>query len=399
MATPPTNTQRAPFDVGLSEISGSTVRQIREDFKDLEGINTVLPGLIGTRSGGVYLSEGYKHEWIKSRLMPHEVALSSAFTAASDTTLTLADANVVMDGQILFHGNQAFYVTSHASDTVINVTKSYLGTTAVNIASGQNIAIGLPHSLDTDSFPEGVKGRGTTTFNYPMVILEKLSESDLRSSLVSYLTRRENDLEHSMSAKRKELDKQLEVQLIYGIKQQPTDANRGSFDGIRSIVTTNVTAMNDRLDPSALFDMLDTIRVADDKGMNTLVAVGKMNMKRVWNALWRKEYGQTASVDQSSINVNLKVDKIMTDWGDLEFLVCDQMPEGELWLIDPADMALVEVQTQSGSGWMEHTWDESVLQKRGKELGVSNVLTFEVGHDERHGRITDITMTGYPGLM
>ena len=187
MAVRPPNTQRNEFRVD-EQIAGTIVRQIDTEFKELHGIKTVLPKLFGYGSS-VYLSEGYEHEWIMDELLPHFVELADDFTAANDTTLVLEDANMVMPGQLLAVGDQMFRVESHVNDTTVNVTKSYAGTTAANLTAGAELAILLPDALDNEQFAEAIKGRGEIVHNTPMQIQEAWTQTDLRSSTRSYLTR------------------------------------------------------------------------------------------------------------------------------------------------------------------------------------------------------------------
>jgi hypothetical protein len=388
---PPAETQRVAFNVGLDEIAGSYIRQVQTEFEELHGFYTKLPALFGYGEAK-YLSEDYQHEWIKDELPENSVQLAASFTAASETDLTVDDGNLVMDHAVLAHGDQLFLVTSHASANVLNVTKSYAGTTAANLADNTVLRVLLPHSLDTATFPEGIKTHGEFAFNNPMLYLEKISATDVRETVRSYLTRNQNELDFAATRKKIETDRRLDANIIYGKPLEPTDTVRGMFGGVRHYVTSNVTAVDGEFVPRQLFDMLDQMRLIDENTMGKMI-ITTMNGARIWDSFWRREFNINASIGDSSYSPNLKVDAIDTRWGHFEITVCDQMPAGEMWIVNPGDIKLVPINTPSGSGWMEHSWGADVLQKRAREKGWSNVLTLEVKNEKRHARFTGIDET------
>lgn len=387
-AVAPPNATRNVFRVD-EQISGTIVRQIDPEFKELMGIETVLTALFGYGEP-VYLSEDYEHEWIRDEVLPHFVEVDAPYTAGSDTTITLVNANYVMDGQLLadVKTGAIFRVAAHNSDTVIQVTKDYAGTTASNLIAGDRLAIMLPDALDNEAFGEAVKGRGEIVHNHPMQIQEKWSQTDLRSSTRSYLTRQTDELDFETQRKHLEVEKQLEAQIIWGQPVAPTNTTRGQFGGFRSLVTSNVLNMNGPFDPAELGDLLESMAQLDDQTRGRTLVAG-MGVKRIWDAVFQKYFDRKGEPMTNS--VGLTVDKISTNWGDYEILVCRQMPPGELWITNPDDVKIRPVHTQHGYGWMEHEWGIKELKYRGKEKGISNVLTFEVKNQKRHARIIGIS--------
>lgn len=384
--TAPPNTGRTLFDVG-SEISGTIVRQVDPEIQVLHGIKPGLPALFGYGESTL-LGENYVFEWPRHELRPHKVALGAAFTAASDTTLTLTDSNLVMDGQLLYAGNQVFRVTGHTNDTVITVTKSYNGSTAANLAEGDYVYIGLNDTLDDEEFPLDVWAQGEMISNTPLQILKKWGGSDLRSALRSYVIEGSNDVDDQTTKKLLEVEKQLEISMIYGRGATPTGSVRGHFKGIRQLITTHVTAVNDVLTPQALFNQIEDMHSIDEDSAGRLF-IGDMTIKRIWNAFWKAEFQKTGEPMTSEVGITM--DAVHTDWGTFRFMVCRAMPPGELWLVNPDDIKLRPIETTGGTGWMEHEWKEDTLQKRVREVGVSNVLTLQVKEEKRHGRWTDIS--------
>lgn len=395
MAVRPPSTQRTEFRTD-SGIAGSIVRQIDTEFKELHGINTVLPALFGY-GDAVYLSENYQHEWIRDEVLPHVVALSAPFAAATDNQLTLEDANLVMDGQLLAHQDQMFRITSHASSTVVNVVKAYAGSTAASMAAGAELHILPPDALDNEPFQEAVKGRGEIVYNTPMQIQEKWSQTDLASAKRSYLTRQSDELDFETQRKHLEIENQMESLLIFGRRVAPTNTTRGQFAGLRALITTHKVAVNGVFTPTILANQLEAMAILDEDSRGRTI-IGNMKMKRVWDAVFEAKFDRRGDTDTTG--VTLRVEKIDTNWGTYDFVVCRSMPDGELFILNPGDGKIRPVKTQSGSGWMEHEWDYKNLMYRGKAKGISNVLTFELKNEKRHAHFTGINVapasyTGY----
>ena len=383
----PPESGRTVFDVG-SEIAGAIIRNVEMEMRMLMGIKPCLPTLFGWGES-TYLSEGYILEWLRDEAKSHRVQLTAPFAAATDTTLTLEDSNLVMDTQLLFFENQVFRVLSHVDDTVVNVTKAYQGSTAADIASGEYLFIGLPDSLDDDSFALDTWQRGEVLTNTPLHVVKKWGGTDLRTSLRGYLDQGENPIDRETMKKRQELEKQLEMSMIYGRGVTPTGTTPGHFKGVRQLITTHLTALNDEpLTGFVLGDLFEEMAMDDEDQMGKTV-VGGMTMKRAWNAMWRSEFDRQGEVTTNE--VGLKVDRIYTDWGEFDYYLCRAMPAGELWIVNASDVRLRPVNTQAGSGWMEYEWKAEQLQKRQREIGMTNVFTLQVDNERRHGRITGIS--------
>jgi hypothetical protein len=204
------------------------------------------------------------------------------------------------------------------------------------------------------------------------------------------------------------IQRQMEVAAWFGEGAGMTEAQRGFFKGIKAFITTYTTTSAGDLTYNMAFDHIHSINkdngiVAGQGGTRTFRLYGNALMLGIFNAIART-YAATHRSEGVVIAPNLQVSRFMTDFGALEFMVIDQLPDGELYGVDFTDIAWKPGDFKLGpsSGmFFEFERNHENTGLLASEWWYYFRGSLKVGHPNNHFMITGITTTtaNYPNYV
>lgn len=370
----------------------NAIRQIQDMIEDLPGTEAPLPSLIGYGSP-VLIGPGKKYEWPQEDWKQNYVQINNgAGYTTSDTSLVVDDGAQLQVGQILKNGNELIRVTAISTNT-LTVTRGFAGTAAAAITDDQQLKLLLGAYLDTDSAPRSPHRVGDIEYNFPFQTWFKFDQTDMSTAVPSYL--RDKSQTALERAKTKLLSndvmRQFQNTLMYGERIAPSSSQQGYMRGISNYISTHVTSSAGVLTATMLTNLMDDIR--RDSRKTSFTAIGNMDMKRIWDAVFNTYFDRQGTPDTNAVGVT--VDKFTTSVGTVDFLVVDDLEDGELYLLDLSDIKILplEITGGLGTGWVEMTRGPVETGSRLTEWHYSFIGTLQVGYERRHGKITGITTT------
>lgn len=224
-------------------------RSLDENILNLDPRDTPLLTLIGGLDGasGKFTfrptSDNTKYEWMEDSLGFRTITNGSAASALLATSIVVVagDENKVEPGHILQYGTVQAWVSSINTTThTLTVIRPYAGSTDVAIPAGATIKIiGLARLEGAESDPIG----GTTvTFaeNYTQIIHRELSESGTMEKM--NLLSKGDPWQYEAAKQVPNMLIELEHQILYGLRQIGSATTPRAFGGVKTFITTNVTA-------------------------------------------------------------------------------------------------------------------------------------------------------------
>lgn len=395
-------TLKETIKVGSSVVTGEFVRSLDEEMNELDGEISPLVTYFGY-ADAVMLDEELKYQWMRDEKMDAAFQLTGTLAAAATTItagtgISTADAALLQDGAVFIVLPQAgsgqteeiIRVTS-TSGTTVTISRDFGNKnagTGYDHASGDQCYLLLPAYLDTSTFPESPRRKGEFVYNYAIQSMWSWSMTDFATARQSYLQNKQEQLARDTTRGREFALKQLNNQLIYGVKRLMTSSVQGSFSGLRDQITTNVrTCPSGYLTPTDIEEVFDDIK-SKDPSVNKLTVMGTRNARRILNATLRSYYNMQLAPDAKTAPLN-SLTAMSTDLGVVEFMEVPQVPEGELILIsNKSDVKIHPVKVEGmGTGWVEFNLDARFSNARDRENALSWIGTLALGHEKRHARI------------
>lgn len=224
-------------------------RSLDENILNLDPRDTPLLTLIGGLDGasGKFsfrtTNENTKYEWMEDTLGWRSVVTSANAYAAGVTTLVLAsgEAAKLEPGHILSYSTvQLWVATVTTSTNTITVVRPYGGSTDLSIPASSTLKIiGLARLEGAESDPIA----GTTAtfgFNYTQILHRELSESGTMEKM--NLLGKGDPWQYEAAKQVPNMLIELEHQLLYGLRQQGSATAPRAMGGVKTFITTNVTA-------------------------------------------------------------------------------------------------------------------------------------------------------------
>jgi hypothetical protein len=242
--------------------------------------------------------------------------------------------------------------------------------------------------------------RGETEYNYPQLIWYKYAETGLHAAHnSSYLTGGQDDLEYTLANDHKlNAVVQLERLLLHNQRAQPTGTVAGQFLGLRGFISTNVTSSVGVLTATVIEDLLDSIFAWNSDANVTLI--GNRKMHRVFSAVMRQYFNVQGDMHDTEVGVH--IDSYRSSLATIHYMDVDAMLDGELLFTRKDDISLVPINMGPfGSGWQSFTRGVQETNAVQIEKGFYLAVSFKVGDERQHGKLTGITRTGssYAGFV
>ena len=302
----------------------------REDLSDVlaalfeEDRETTI-NLIGGVQGQ---ANAVKHEWMEAKLTAWTSALDGALnTAATDPDVTANDGVKFRVGTLFKIRNEpeVMQVTAVATDA-LTIVRGYGSTSdpGTNYADGSVIEI-ISHPVQEDTDPiNWEKIIRTRKYNYTQIFYKTVKVSDTQEVVSKAGV--DSEIDWQAEAKLKEIRRELDVNVIHGIR-----AADAMVEYISAAGGNTIDASSADLTETRILNLLEDI-YEDGGGTDAKLAIlCNTFQKRKISAFW-KEYRR---MDQGDRKVGAIVSTFETDFGVVDVLLERYMSPDAILVIDP----------------------------------------------------------------
>ncbi|MBU8715399.1 DUF5309 domain-containing protein [Brevibacillus parabrevis] len=319
-----------------------------------------------------------EHVWFEDEMFNDESTVNGAKTN-TDTALVVADAEPFRASQVVKIGEELLLVTAvNAGTKTLTVSRGYAGTTAAAIADGAKIEVMFVEGTEgADARSARYKARSRKS-NLTQIFDDSIEISGTAQAVTQYGI---DDLyEYEKQKKQLELALQLEKALINGVKYENGQVRQ--MAGIRSLIVTNVDNAGGAVDTTKINTLAQKIY---DKGG---FATGG-DYKIIVGA---KQKMALSATDSNKIQLTRaentrgqKVDMIVTDFGQFEIVLNNNVAADELFLVDANRMAIKPLNSRD----FGHTF---LGQKGDYTTGmIVGEYTLEFRQEKAHGRLKGLS--------
>ncbi len=275
-----------------------------------------------------------KVEWTDERLAAESDTLGANYTAASGT-LTVSNGARFQQYQVIKVGVTTFWVTAIATN-VLTVTSAIGGTVDTSALSGATVSIigvAMPENIDTPPAPLAL---GDVKNNWAQLWDEGIQISNRENYSANYFTRTP-EYEWRMKQKLTEVSRQLERTLFLGVGQDASGGVASFMSGFPQFITTNVTnlagaAFSERQWLDALAPAFDDI---GGNGLSDTLLCGRFAKQVIGS--WADPARRLSGSDNSFSTV---IDKIRTDFGEIDVVMHRYCPATELYFMNPKNYSI-----------------------------------------------------------
>ncbi|SET69077.1 hypothetical protein SAMN05216389_1214 [Oceanobacillus limi] len=312
------------------------------------------------------------HQWFEDEMFADESTVNGDKLAA-DTTVTVADAEPFRAGHVVKVGDELIKVTA-VSGNDLTVERGYASTTAADIADGAKIEV---------QFVEGVEGADARNARYKarkkvsnltQIFDDTIEISGTASAVQQYGV---SDLyEYEKQKKQLELALQLEKALINGVEYENGQIRQ--MKGIRQFIQSNVDAVDGALSADAINNLAQKVY---EKG-------GFANGGEYKIIVPAKQKRALSGLEQDKIRLERAentrgqvVDQFVSDFGQFEIAVDNNLAADELFLVDANRVA---IRPLVGREFFHKYMGEKGDYTTGTLVGE---YTLEVQQEKAHGRL------------
>lgn len=319
-----------------------------------------------------------EHVWFEDEMFSDESTVSGEKTNA-DTTVVVADVEPFRANQVVKIGEELLLVTGvNAGTKTLTVTRGYAGTTAATIADGAKVEVMFVEGIEgADARAARYKARSRKS-NLTQIFDDSIEISGTAQAVTQYGI---SDLyEYEKQKKQLELALQLEKALINGVKYESGQVRQ--MAGIRSLITTNVDAVNGAINLDAINQLAQKIyeKGGFASGGDYKIIVGAKQKMALSATDANKIILTRAENTRGQV-----VDMIVTDFGQFEVVLNNNVASDELFLVDANRMAIKPLNTREFS----HTF---LGQKGDYTTGmIVGEYTLEFRQEKAHGRLKGLS--------
>jgi len=272
-----------------------------------------------------------EHQWFEDEMFADESTVSGA-VAVDGTTVTVADAEPFRVDQVVKVGDELMKITA-VNGNNLTVVRGYAETTAAAIADGAKIEFQFTEGVEgADARAARFKARKKVS-NLTQIFDDTIQISGTAEAVTQYGI---NDLyAYEKQKKQLELALQLEKALINGVKYENGQIRQ--MAGLRSFIQTNVTNVGGALTADAINNLAQDIYEAG----------GFANGGRFVIIVPAKQKRALSALDQDKIRLeraeNVRgqvVDMFVSDFGQFEIHVNNNLAPDELFLVDANRLAI-----------------------------------------------------------
>lgn len=273
-----------------------------------------------------------EHVWFEDEMFADETTVNGEKTNA-DTTVTVTDGSIFRSGDVVKIGEELLKVNA-VSGNNLTVTRGYAGTTAATIADGAKVEF---------QFVEGVEGADARNARFKARTrhsnLTQIFDDTIEISGTAQVVQQygiSDIYEYEKQKKQLELALQLEKALINGVRYENGQVRQ--MAGIRSLIQTNVTDASG----ATLTDVMinDAAQKIYEKGGfasgGNYVIIVPAKQKRAISA-FKQDSLRLTQAENSRGQV---VDQFVTDFGQFEIALNNNLAADELMIIDTNRVAI-----------------------------------------------------------
>ncbi|ANY67730.1 hypothetical protein BBD42_15595 [Paenibacillus sp. BIHB 4019] len=319
-----------------------------------------------------------EHVWFEDEMFADETVTSaSALVGATDVVVVSVEPFRV--GHVIKIGEELLYVSAINSGTkTLTVTRGYASTTAAAIASGAKVEV---------LFVEGQEGADARSARFkPRVRKSNLTQifddsieiSGTAQAVAQYGI--DNQYEYEKQKKQLELALQLEKALINGVQYESGQIRQ--MKGIRQFIQTNVTNVSGALALTHINTLAQ--QVYDAGGFATGGDYQIMVAARQKIALSALEADKVV-LTRAENKRGRVADFIVTDFGEFEIVLNQNLAADELFLTDANRMAIKPLRTRE----FGHTY----LGAKGDYTTgmIVGEYTLQFEQEKAHGRLKGLS--------
>lgn len=318
------------YDSTTTQVASSAIRYLEPLVETLDYKQLLLTRMIGFGKE----VNNRKVEWTDERLMAESDTLGGSYTAAAGT-LTVSNGSRFQQYQVIKIGVTLFWVTAVSGNT-LTVTAGIGGTTDASAANGAAVAIfgvAMPENIDTPPAPMAI---GDVASNFCQLWDLGIQISNRENYSANYFTRTP-EYDWRMKQKLTEGSRQLERTLFLGVGQDASGAAASFMSGFPQYITTNVTNLANA--PFSERNFLDALGPAFDdiggEGLSDTVLVPRFAKQVIGS--WADPARRLAGGDTS---FNTTIDRIQSDFGDLDVVMHRYCPATELYFMNPKNYSI-----------------------------------------------------------
>jgi hypothetical protein len=402
-----------PLTVSNALDAARTIKSVDRNWTRMPGDMAMAMQTFGYGPAITRLSEGFSFIYVKDKVKPRKVTLTidpGAGAGSNVITMSSFDAALIGVGQTLyFTDGEVMWVTANTSSTSKTVTRGFGGTTTAAKTSAAlkgNVYIGPQIHLDTGDFQNAGVYRGDLASIYPTLTHYTISESLLRTTVDTWVNKNPDEMAEERERKMAERANELEVMVLYGVEQQPTATNPGSFKGIIPTITTNtLNVASAAWTATMIANAHQTIKRINTAGEQVLI--GGYTAKRIFDAILRLAgtvSNQAVRMETRTNEVGVTFERFMLNTGPISWVTIPMMEDlspATVLMVRPEDIKLRPIQHKYGSGWLRITRDFAITGNPVAEEVELNVLTLHCQEERQHYKFTsiDLTASTYSGYV
>ncbi|MCW4656960.1 DUF5309 family protein [Bacillus sp. AS_5] len=317
-----------------------------------------------------------EHVWFEDEMFAQESALTKALTA-DDTTVEVESGEAFRSRQVIRIGEELILVAKVEGEK-LTVVRGYADTAAGTAEVGEVVEVMFVEGEEGSDARDGRHKPRKRVSNITQIFDETVEITGTAMAVAQYGV--DNEYEKEKQKKQLELALALEKAVINGIKYE--QGNKRMMRGIRSFIETNVIpAGGAAISDEHLIDAFRMIFEAGgfNQGGNYKIVVGatqKIAISQFGNAqirLTRQDNGRGQVVDH-----------YVSDFGNAEILLNNNMPAGEVLIIDANRIDIRPLQTRE----FAHTY----LGKKGDYMQgmIVGEYTLEFLQEAAHAKIVGL---------
>jgi hypothetical protein len=309
-------------------------------------------------------------------------SVATKAAAEGDTKITVENAEAFRPAQVVRVGEELILVAA-VKGTELTVVRGYAGTTAAAIAAGDTVEVMFVEGTEGAKARDGRYKPRTRKDNVTQIFDETVELSGTAIAVAQHAVN--DEYEKEKQKKQLELALQLEKAVINGVKYD--NGNVRMMRGIRSFIESNVIKADGvQIEDDHLIDAFRAIFEAGgmNNGGNFKIVVGatqKIAISKFGNAQIR--------LDRLDNGRGQVVDHYISDFGAAEIVLNNNMPAGEVLVIDANRISIRPLQTRDFAH--EYMGKEGDFMK-GQIVGE---YTLEMLQEAAHAKITGLA-TGRP---
>jgi hypothetical protein len=319
-----------------------------------------------------------EHIWFEDEMIAYESTVTADATNSA-TSIVVADAEPFRVGHVVKVGEELIFVSAINTGTkTLTVTRGYASTTAAAITTGAKIEV---------MFVEGTEGADARAARYKarvrksnltQIFDDSVEISGTAKAVTQYGI---DDLyEYEKQKKLLELALQLEKALINGISYESGQVRQ--MKGVRQWITTNVTNVAGALALSQVNTLAQ--KIYDAGGFATGGDYKVMVAAKQKIALSALDANKVA-LTRAENKRGQVVDALVTDFGEFEIVLNQNLAADELMLVDANRMAIRPLSTRE----FGHTY---LGVKGDYDTGmIVGEYTLQFEQEKAHGRLKGLS--------